>query len=59
MKIVGLVGGVSWVSTIDYYKFINEGINEKLGGLNYAECIIYSLNFADIQEKTWENSFDL
>jgi aspartate racemase len=59
MKIVGLVGGVSWVSTLDYYKLINEGVNEKLGGLNFAECIIYSLNFADVQEKTWQNSFDL
>ena len=59
MKKIGLVGGISWVSTMDYYKFINEGINEKLGGLNFAECIIYSLNFGDVQEKTWENSFDL
>lgn len=59
MKKIGLVGGVSWVSTMDYYKFINEGINEKLGGLNFAECTIYSLNFGDVQEKSWENSFDL
>ncbi|MEO5997526.1 MAG: amino acid racemase [Chitinophagaceae bacterium] len=59
MKKIGLVGGISWISTIDYYKFINEGINEKLGGLNFAECIIYSLNFGDIQDKTWENTYDL
>ncbi|MBF2709529.1 aspartate/glutamate racemase family protein [Flavobacterium soyangense] len=59
MKKIGLVGGISWVSTMDYYKFINEGINSKLGGLNFAECIIYSLNFGDIQEKSWENSFEL
>nr|WP_179474634.1 amino acid racemase [Chryseobacterium sp. H1D6B] len=59
MKKIGLVGGISWISTLDYYKFINEGINQKLGGLNFAECIIYSLNFADIQEKTWENSYEL
>jgi aspartate racemase len=59
MKKIGLVGGISWVSTMDYYKFINEGVNEKLGGLNFAECIIYSLNFGDIQEKGWENSFEL
>ena len=44
---------------MDYYKFINEGVNLKLGGLNFAECIIYSLNFGDIQDKTWSNSFDL
>ena len=59
MKKIGLVGGISWVSTMDYYKFINEGVNLKLGGLNFAECIIYSLNFGDIQDKTWSNSFDL
>lgn len=59
MKIIGLVGGISWVSTIDYYRFINEGINEKLGGLNFSQCIIYSLNFGDVQERSWENSFEL
>jgi aspartate racemase len=59
MKKIGLVGGISWVSTMDYYKFINEGVNSKLGGLNFAECIIYSLNFGDIQAKSWNNSFEL
>lgn len=59
MKKIGLVGGISWVSTMDYYKFINEGVNSKLGGLNFAECIIYSLNFGDIQAKTWSHSFEL
>jgi len=59
MKKVGLIGGISWVSTMDYYKFINEGVNAKLGGLNFAEILIYSLNFGDIQAKSWENSFDL
>ena len=59
MKKIGLVGGISWVSTIDYYKFINEGVNARLGGLNFAECLIYSLNFADVQDKTWEGSFEL
>lgn len=59
MKKIGLVGGISWVSTIDYYKLINEGVNKKLGGLQFAECLIYSVNFGDIQEKTWQNSFDI
>ena len=59
MKKVGLIGGISWISTMDYYKFINEGVNAKLGGLNFAECIIYSLNFGDIQAKSWDNSFEL
>lgn len=59
MKKIGLVGGISWTSTLDYYKLINEGINAKLGGLNFAECIIYSLNFADIYTQGWNKSFDL
>jgi len=59
MKKIGLVGGISWTSTLDYYKFLNQGINSKLGGLNSAECVIYSLNFSDIQNKGWTNSFEL
>ena len=38
---------------------INDGVNARLGGLNFAECIIYSLNFGDIQSKSWDNSFEL
>ncbi|MFA6247267.1 MAG: amino acid racemase [Mucilaginibacter sp.] len=59
MRKIGLIGGISWTSTIEYYKYINEGINQKLGNLNFAECIIYSLNFGDVQEKGWVNSFPL
>lgn len=59
MKKIGLVGGISWTSTLDYYKFINEGVNAKLGGLNFAECLIYSLNFGDIYTHSWDNAYDL
>ncbi|MEP7373213.1 MAG: aspartate/glutamate racemase family protein [Chitinophagaceae bacterium] len=59
MKKVGLVGGISWVSTMDYYKFINEGVNSKLGGLHFAECVIYSVNFGDVQAKGWNDAFGL
>ena len=55
MKRLGLLGGVSWVSTLDYYRYINEGINERLGGLNFAECIIYSLTFDDVQRHGWDD----
>ncbi len=55
MKKIGLLGGVSWVSTLDYYRYINEGVNERLGGLNFAECIIYSLNFNDVQRRGWDD----
>lgn len=59
MKKIGLVGGISWTSTLDYYKYINEGVNQKLGGLNSAECLIYSLNFSDVQNIGWTNAFNL
>ncbi|SDS93406.1 aspartate racemase [Mucilaginibacter mallensis] len=58
MKILGLIGGISWVSTLDYYKLINEGINEKLGDLNFAECMIYSFNYADIKRNNDANDWD-
>jgi len=56
MKKLGLVGGISWVSTIDYYRHINEGINARLGGLEFAECLVYSLNFADVQRAGWDSA---
>ena len=48
MKTLGLIGGISWVSTVDYYKYINEGINEALGGLNFAQCLLYSFSYGEI-----------
>jgi aspartate racemase len=63
MKILGLIGGISWVSTIDYYTLINQGVNEKLGGLNFSECIIYSFNYAEIKKNNdtndWEKTFQM
>jgi aspartate racemase len=58
MKILGLIGGISWVSTIDYYRMINEGINKKLGDLNFAECMIYSFNYQDIKRNNDAEDWD-
>lgn len=58
MKILGLVGGTSWVSTVDYYRLINEGINEKLGGLEFAECMIYSMNYGEIKRNNDADDWD-
>lgn len=55
MKRLGLIGGISWVSTIDYYRYINEGINRRLGGLQYADCLIHSLNFGAVQRAGWQD----
>lgn len=48
MKTIGLVGGTSWLSTVDYYRLINQGVNKALGGHQFARCILYSINFGDI-----------
>ena len=60
MKIIGLIGGMSWESTTSYYQLINQRIKEKLGGLNSAKCILYSVNFEEIEKYQalgqWEES---
>jgi len=48
MKTIGLIGGTGWISTIEYYRLLNEETNKRLGGLNAAQCILYSFNYADI-----------
>jgi len=50
MKTIGLIGGTGWVSTIEYYRTTNLEINKRLGGHNAARCILYSFNYADINE---------
>jgi aspartate racemase len=49
MKTLGLIGGTSWVSTVDYYRYLNELTNERLGGANSARLLLYSVNFADFK----------
>jgi len=58
MKKIGLVGGISWSSTMNYYRLINEETNKKLGDLNFAECIIYSVNFDDFQKFSAEHNWE-
>ena len=48
MKTIGLIGGTGWVSTQEYYKTINEKVNEKLGDLNFPKIILYSINYGEI-----------
>jgi aspartate racemase len=52
MKTLGLIGGTTWVSTIDYYRLINQQVNKKLGGLNSAKILLYSVNFAEFNPPT-------
>jgi aspartate racemase len=50
MKTIGLIGGMSWESTAEYYKIINEAVRDRLGGLHSARCLLYSVDFAEIEE---------
>ena len=63
LKTIGLIGGMSWESTVTYYKIINEVIKEKLGGLHSAKCILYSVDFQEIEEcqanGNWEKSGEI
>ena len=50
MKTTGLLGGMSWESTVGYYRAINEGIRRELGGLHSAKIVLYSVDFAPIEK---------
>lgn len=50
MKTIGLIGGMSWESTVTYYQVLNNVIKEKLGGLHSAKCLLYSLDFHEIEK---------
>ncbi|MFS0858249.1 MULTISPECIES: aspartate/glutamate racemase family protein [Paenibacillus] len=60
MKTIGLIGGMSWESSLEYYRIINEEVKIKLGGLHSAKCILYSVDFEEIEryqaEGDWERS---
>jgi aspartate racemase len=49
MKTLGLIGGTTWVSTVDYYRYINQLTLERLGGLNSAKILLYSVRFSEIK----------
>ncbi len=50
MKTIGLLGGMSWESTVDYYREINEGVKQGLGGFHSAKIILYSVDFSTIEK---------
>ena len=49
MRTLGLLGGMSWESTLPYYRHVNERVREKLGGLHSAKLVLYSVDFAEIE----------
>ena len=50
MKTIGLLGGMSWESTVTYYQLINEAVKEKLGGLHSAKIVLHSVDFDEIEK---------
>lgn len=49
MKLIGLLGGMSWESSAEYYRFINEEVRDRCGGLHSADCLLRSVDFTDIE----------
>ncbi len=58
MKTIGLIGGITWYSTLDYYRLLNELINKELGGVHSAKVIINSVDFAGIKTLTENLDWD-
>ena len=58
MKTIGLIGGMSWESTVTYYEVVNEVVKERLGGLNSAKVLLYSVNFEEIEKRQASGDWD-
>ncbi|CAH6637161.1 MULTISPECIES: aspartate/glutamate racemase [Pseudocitrobacter] len=63
MKTIGLLGGMSWESTIPYYRLINEGVKQRLGGLHSAQILLHSVDFQEIEacqsSGDWQRAGDI
>ena len=58
MKTIGFIGGMSWESTLEYYRIINEAVKERLGGFHSAKIVMYSVDFAEIERLQHEEKLD-
>lgn len=63
MKVIGLIGGMSWESSLEYYRIINQAVKARLGGFHSAKCMMFSVDFAKIemlqQQGRWSEMADL
>ncbi len=57
MKTIGIIGGLTWHSTVDYYRTLNELVSERLGGVSSAKILMYSVNFAEIKALTFKQDW--
>lgn len=58
MKIIGFIGGLTWHSSVDYYRLLNQLTNDQLGGVSSCEMMMYSVNFATIKALTFSGDWD-
>ncbi|BBO84235.1 aspartate racemase [Desulfosarcina ovata subsp. sediminis] len=58
MKTIGLLGGMSWESTLTYYRAVNEGVKNRLGGLHSAKIVLYSVDFDPIERLQHQGDWD-
>ena len=58
VKTIGLIGGMSWESTVPYYRLINEGVKQRFGGLHSARVVLYSVDFHDIEVLQHDGRWD-
>jgi aspartate racemase len=58
MKTIGLIGGMSWESSAEYYRLLNEGVKARLGGFHSAKCLLYSVDFAEIEPLQQQGRWD-
>ena len=63
MKTIGLLGGMSWESSIEYYRLVNEAVRDRLGGLHSADCLLRSVDFTAVEalqrESRWDEAGEL
>jgi aspartate racemase len=59
MKTIGLIGGMSWESSAEYYRIINEAVKARLGGLHSADCLMYSFDFDEIEQYQMQGRWDI
>jgi aspartate racemase len=57
MKTIGFIGGLTWLSSMDYYRLLNQLTNEKLGGVHSCKMLMYSVDFEEVKKMTFENDW--
>ena len=59
MKTIGMIGGMSWESTLEYYRIMNETVKARLGGFHSAKILMYSVDFGPIEKLQHQGAWDV